>query len=217
VVSDLIDSYGSSVAFIGYHGGDPLATDRIAYYPFFAGYPTYLIDGHIDSWHGSPQWDYWDDDTDARLLVTTDVTLDLAVAPGATPEEREITATVCIEAGGTGKSMRMYLAEILDDYPPDPPPPQNFKRNGIRQMAATQDIVLAADACTDVSWTLTLDATSMASLEEMSFISWAQDDLAAGPAEVFQAIQLNWPLTSPRVFTDDFESGDFSGWSEVVP
>lgn len=217
MVSDFVDSYGLSMAVLGLHTGShglPWTNARIAYYPFFAGVPTYLIDGTIDSWHGSPQWDFWDDDTDDRLAITTDVTLAVAAVPGATPEEREITVTVCIEPGGTGKSMRIYMAEVLDNYPETA---QNFTRNGLRQVAATEDIVLASDTCTDVTRTLTLDATSLASLSEVSFICWAQDDLAIGPAEVFQASQLNWPLHSPTIATDGFELGDTSGWSLVVP
>ncbi len=212
VVSDLIDSYGPSMAVLGLHAGShelPWTTDRIVYYPFFAGYPTYLIDGTIDSWHGSPPWDFWDDDTDARLAITTDVTIDLRAVQGATPGERDITATVCIEPGGTGKSMRIYIAEVLDGYPPTA---QNFTRNGLRQVAATEDIVLATDACTEVTRTLNLDATTMGSLEDMSFICWAQDDLASGPAEVFQATQLDWPLHTDTIFADGFESGDTINW-----
>jgi hypothetical protein len=216
VVSDLIDAYGPSVAFLGLQGGSyeiPWTAARRAYYPF-QGYPTYMIDGILDSWHGSPPWNYWDDDTDARLAIPTDVTLALSAVQGAGPEIWELTATVCIEAGGVGKSMRVYLAEILDGYPAAV---SYFHRNGLRQVAATEDIVLAPDGCTDVVRTFTLDATSMASIENVSFVGWAQDDLPSGLAEVYQARQLSWPFSVDDIFADDFESADTGQWSTVVP
>jgi len=173
-----------------------------------------MIDGLDDSWHGSSPWEFWDDDTDDRLAITTDVTIELRAVQGATPEERDITATVCIESGGTGKSMRIYIAEVLDGYPATA---HNFIRNGLRQVAATEDIILASDTCTDVTRTLTLDATSLASLEDMSFICWAQDDLISGLAEVFQATQLDWPLHTDTIFSDGFESEDTTEWSMTSP
>jgi hypothetical protein len=180
----------------------------------FSDYPTYLIDGHLNSWHGSPQWDYWDDDTDLRLAVATDVTIDLEAAPGAVTGDYDVTARVCIEAGGTGDTMRVYIAEILDGYPKDA---LSFTRNGLRQVAPTEDIVLAADECTDVLRTLTLDADSLADIDSVSFVAWAQDDLAAGPAEVFQAGVVHHPFSTDLVFADGFESMDASAWSLTVP
>lgn len=201
------------MAVVGLHAGDPWETIRTNFYPFY-GYPTFMIDGLNDSWHGSPQWDYWDDDVNLRLAEPTDVTIDLTAVPGSAPEQWDLTATVCIEAGGTGKTMRLYLVEILDGYPPADP---NFTRNGHRQTAPTEDATLAVGACTDVTWPMTLDATSMANLEAVSFICWAQDNLDSGLAEVFQATQLSWPLNSDTIFLDGFESSDTSGWDTTSP
>lgn len=211
VVSDLIDSYGSSVVYLGLHGPPhehPWATARKAYYPFY-GYPTYMIDGLNDSWYGDYPWENWDDDTDARLVVPTDVTLELEAVDGATAAERVLTATACIEAGGVGKSMRIYIGQILDGYPPTA---ANFTRNGLRQMAATEDIVLAAGECAEVTRAITLEAEDLAVLELVSFVAWAQDDLPSGLAEVYQATQLDWPEHYEGIFGDGFETGDISMW-----
>ncbi len=216
VVSDLIDSYGSSVVYFVLHDSPhehPWTAARRAYYPF-SGYPTYMIDGINDSWHGSPAWDNWEPDTDLRLPTQTDVTINLSATDGATPEERELTATVCVEAGGTGKPMRIYIGQILDGYPPTA---ANITRYGLRQMAPTEDIVLAADTCIDVTRSFTLDATDTDALEEVSFVAWAQEDLASGLAEVYQATQLNWPDHTLTVFKNGFENGNTDGWSIVSP
>ncbi len=89
--------------------------------------------------------------------------------------------------------------------------------SGIRQAAATEDIVLAAGACQDVTRTFTFDATSMAAFGDISIIGWAQDDLTNGPAEVFQAGQMRGPFLAEEVFDDGFESGDTSHWGSVTP
>ena len=212
-----MDFYGDSLALLGMHLGGahgvPWSTNRISYYPFFAGTPTYLIDGIIDSWSGSPPWSSWDPDTAARLGIPTDVTIGLSATAGATSEEWHINANVCIEAGGTGKSMRIYIAQVLDNFPVG----STIDRNALRQVAATEDIVLASGACTDVVRTFTLDATSMAQVDDVVIIAWAQNDLAVGPAEVFQARQMIWPFWSEGIFSDDFETGDTSGWDQSAP
>jgi hypothetical protein len=217
VASDLLDAYGASVAVLGLHGNDvneiPWTAARRTYYTFFAGYPTWLIDGLIDSWSGNPPWSSWDPDTAARLAIPTDVTIELAAQEGATADEWHVTATVCIEPGGAGKSMRIYLAEVLDNFPVG----AHFTRNGLRQVADTEDIVLAAGACTDVMRTFMFDATTMAQIEDVAIIGWAQDDLTFGPAEVFQAGQMNWPFWTEHVFSDGFESGDTTAWSSTTP
>lgn len=70
----------------------------------------------------------------------------------------------------------------------------------------------------DVTRTFTLDATSLAAIDDVSIIGWAQDDLVNGPAEVLQAGQMHWPFWTENVFSNCFETGDTSGgWSLVVP
>ncbi|HSL18033.1 MAG TPA: hypothetical protein VLB51_09020 [Methylomirabilota bacterium] len=216
MASNLVDTFGSSIAVLGLHldsSGIPWNFTRVNYYPFFAGTPTWLIDGMIDSWSGSPPWNAWEPDTSTRVAVPTDVTITLSGQAGSVPEDWTITAAVCIEAGGTGKSMRIYLAEVLDDYPASPV----FTRNGIRQVAPTEDIVLASGACTDVTRALTFDAATMAQIDDVSIIAWAQDDLPSGPAEVFQATQMHWPFWTEGIFEDGFESGTTDEWTLAVP
>lgn len=183
------------------------------YYTNFLGFPTWMIDGELDSWSGTPPWSAWDPDTTARLAIPTDVTMDLSAVPGPSADVWDITATVCVEPGGLGKSMRIYLAEALDHFPAG----AHFTRNGNRQVAPTEDIVLAAGACVDVTRTFTFDATSMAAFEDVSIIGWAQDDLTFGPAEVFQASQMWTPFWTEDIFSDGFESNGTGSWSWVEP
>lgn len=217
MASDLVDQFGASLALLGLQfdnsGQVPWNIERRSYYTNFVGYPTWMIDGIIDSWSGSPAWSAWDPETAARAAVPTDVTLALSYAAGPTPDVWDFTATVCIEAGGVGRSMRIHLVEVLDNYPAG----AHFTRNAVRQAAATEDIVLAAGACQDVTRTFTFDATSMGAFGDISIIGWAQDDLTNGPAEVFQAGQIMGPFLSENIFDDGFETGDTNGWSAVIP
>ena len=217
MASDLVDQFGPTIAVLGLHCSDsneiPWNIARRTFYTHFVGYPTWMIDGELDSWSGTPPWSAWEPDTTARLAVPTDVTFELSAAPGPTPDVWDITATVCVEAGGLGKTMRIYLVEVLDNFPVG----AHFTRNGIRQAATTEDIGLVTGACQDVTRTFTLDATSMAQIDDVAIIGWAQDLLAFGPAEVFQASQMNYPFWTESIFGDGFESGDTIGWSLTVP
>jgi hypothetical protein len=212
VASSLVDQFGPSIAVLGMHGDAqnsiPWNAQRRAFYTNFAGYPTWMIDGELDSWSGTPPWGAWKPDTTARLAVATDVTVDMSAVEGPTPDVWDVTATICIEPGGLGKTMRFYMAEALDRFPVG----AHFTRNGIRQVAETADVEVASGACKDVTRTFTFDATSLASLENVSVIAWAQDDLDNGPAEVFQAHQLHWFPIIGGIARDGFELGDTSGW-----
>jgi hypothetical protein len=125
----------------------------------------------------------------------------------------EFTAEVCVEAGGAGKAMRVYMVQALDKYPTTP----THSRNTFQQAATTEDVTVAAGACVEVVRTFTFGALSMATPEEIRVMAWAQAPLGGIPAEVHQAAQLAWPFVEAAMFADGFESGDLSAWTLTVP
>jgi hypothetical protein len=211
VVSNLINSNPDNFALIGIHYGDIYSTTwgnkrRSFYDSIYAGTPCLVYDG---------LWDAWPMNTYASKLaaqqaVPTDVTLDLTAVPGSAADAWDVTAEVCVESGGVGKTATVYMVEVLDGFPEY----RDFSRNGFSQAVDTEDVVLASGACETVVRTFELDATSAASPEDVSIIAWAQTVVDQGPAEVFQAAQMDWPFpVTGEVFVDGFESGDLSAWA----
>ena len=207
-VSGLIDSY-PDFGVIGVHFGDEFNTSwgnaRATFYgPMGFTTPFFVFDGlTAPASHTLYEAEYL-----SNLAVVTDVTIDLSAAPSAGRDEAfDFTAHVCVETGGQSKLMRIYMVEVLDNYPET----ADFDRNGFRQAAATEDLPVNAGACTDVVKTMTLDATSMSRTQDVRIIAWAQAPLDTGPAEVYQAAILSGPFDA--IFSDGFESGNIDSWN----
>ena len=212
MVTTLITNYPKFVV-VEYHVQDayaePWGETRGEFYDIWAlGIPWFAYDGLWDAW----PIDTYESKLQQRLAVPTDVTLELSGVELAA-DTWEFTAEVCVEAGGAGKDMRIYMVQALDKYPVPPA----YSRNTFQQAAATEDVTVAAGACAEVVRTFTFDALSMATPEEIRVMAWAQAPLPGIPADVHQAAQLKWPFVEGPMFADGFESGDTAAWSATVP
>lgn len=214
MVNTLITNYPRFVV-VEYHTGlgDPYelpwGTARGLFYNIWSdGIPWFAYDGLFDAW---PIANY-EPALVQRMAVPTDVTLELSGVELAA-DTWEFTAEVCVEAGGVGKNMRIYMVQALDKYPVSP----TYSRNTFQQAATTEDVTVAAGACVEVVRSFTFDTLSMANPEDIVVMAWAQEPLPGIPAEVHQAAQLKWPFVEAAMFADGFESGDASAWSATVP
>ena len=169
------------------------------YIPMWAVDSLDWIEGTVGVWEGM---------VNARQAIPTDVTIESESRPGS-GSSIDVTASVCIEAGGVGRTMRIYMVQLLDNYPPVAP----YYRNCTRGSGLTQDITLAPGECLEVQGSLALDAPSSANPLDVMVAVWAQEPNPAFPAEVFQADVSQTFLIS----RDGFESGDTLAWSATVP
>lgn len=158
-----------------------------------------------------------------RQTVTTDVTIDLdVVSNGAS---RSVRATVCVEPGGVGKTMEVWLVQALDHYGP-----VNHDRNEVLEGNDGVEISLTAGECATVTEVFILNQTSIDSPKNVKFFAWAQDPswvydpqyfnnggtyLGASFAEIYQGAKALAPFD--HIFSDGFESTDTSAWSTSVP
>jgi predicted CXXCH cytochrome family protein len=129
--------------------------------------------------------------------IATDVTLELAVTPVSGPTW-SATATVGVEADGVEKTVRVYIVQVLDHWPDTKP----YHRNGFKQAATTEDVLIAPGQTVDVTREFTFDAESWSRQEDIKIFAWAQQPLDASPAEIYQAAQRVWPLVS---YPDDWD------------
>ena len=127
----------------------------------------------------------------ARKAVPTDVTIDL-VAKETGSWVYDVRATVCVEPAGTGKTVRIYMAEVLDNWPSWP----TYSRNTLRQAVNLKEFTIAAGECAEVVHRFTFYTPEQTSPEDIKIIAWAQEPLASAPAEVHQAGRMTWPFPS---------------------
>jgi len=142
----------------------------------------------------------------ARKEVKTYVTIDLEARLNVT--DWDVTATVCVEPAGSEMSMRIYMLQMLDNYPTV----AWYYRNCLQIMADTEDVVVPAGECVEVTRTFELGTPSAANPADVKFAAWAQDPLSSGPAEIHQAAQLAGFFEVP-FHGAGMETGDFTEWA----
>ncbi|MBN2447927.1 MAG: thrombospondin type 3 repeat-containing protein, partial [Phycisphaerae bacterium] len=198
-LSDLLDVYSGSLAFVQIHIYDESATAwGDARWAFHGGAytPTAVFDG-VDPLEGSvpdsaQQYTiYRTNHFLPQRDVATDVTLELSATP-LSGQTYRVSATVGIEAGGTSKTMRIFMVQVLDHWPAT----HSYHRNGFKQAAPTTDITLLPGETQVVEQDFTFDADSWASQQDIKIIAWAQAPSDTAPVAVYQAATRLWPLIS---------------------
>lgn len=218
----MIDNYPDTLALIAIHDGDayevPWGTARDAFYQA-AWTPFACWDGQQDAWPVNS----YEAKFISRQAVPTDVTIDMEVfGSGAM---RDVLATVCIEPGGIGRTMMIYMAQVLDHYGP-----ANFDRNMVQTGSSGAEITVAPGECRSVTESFALNSVSQGSPENLKFFAWAQNPLlifdpqvqyinnqwyGAWFGEVYQGGKALPPFNG--LLVDGFESGDTSKWGTVTP
>ncbi|GEM_PF-1855456 len=147
--------------------------------------------GSLDDLPG--QYDWYEQTYLARAGLPTDVTITLT-GYQVSGQIYRIGARVCLEAGGTPKTVRLYIVQVLDHWPSLPA----YSRNGFKQAAPTHDLALVAGECQTVFENLTFDTESWAQRQNIRIVAWVQEPQDSSPpsdpAEVFQAASTGWPL-----------------------
>jgi hypothetical protein len=194
----MLDNFPSTFAFMMIHHGDDYATtwgnQRATFYTDFGGYPTAYWDGGLIVSVGSgPTYADLVNYYQTRRNDPTDVTIDLT---GSITGEQEITMTaeVCIEEDGEGKNLRIYMVQMLDNWPFSP----SWSRTGFKQAAVTANITLEPGGCEVVQRTFTLDSTSWSHQDDVIVYCWAQEPQSSSPpsnrAEIYQGAISRWPF-----------------------
>ena len=126
----------------------------------------------------------------------------------------DVTANVCLDADGEGKTMRFHMVQVLDYWPPYP----TYHRNGLKQAADYVDITLGPGECEAVTNTFTFDTDSWTAQDDIKIIALAQDPKASWPAQVYNSASMQWPFPAPSVVIEEMAScklhddGTYDAW-----
>ncbi|MFH1747618.1 MAG: thrombospondin type 3 repeat-containing protein [Planctomycetota bacterium] len=198
----MIQNYGDTLAVVQYHYGDmyavPWGTARAAFYGVTET-PWALFDGVAEVIGEVPdvaqQYGRYEAEYIARQSLATDVTIELHAYP-VIDQTYRVSARVCLEAGGTARTVRLYTVQVLDNWPSYE---EFFSRYGFKQGAEPVDVYLEPGECQTVFSYFTFDFTSWQNQEDIRFVAWAQEPQDSGlpgdRAEVFQAAVMDWPFT----------------------
>ena len=192
----MLNTYPNTFIDVQYHLSDAYSTtwgnNRAAFYAL-AGTPTAWFDGMLKCegayQNDTQQYNWYLSQYNARRAVATDVTITITGEP-VSGQTYNVTARVCIQPGGTAKTMRIYMVQVLDYWPTT----FTYLRDGFKQAATTQDVPLTAGQCALVTRTFTFDSTSWGSQSNIKMIVWAQTTASAAPANIYQAAFMRWPF-----------------------
>jgi hypothetical protein len=171
----LLDAHPGTVVLLQMHSGDSASTswgDARATYYSLSGTPTAWFDGTtqiVGASSISSAYSQYTSAYNTRRNVTTYTTISGA-AYAVSPNQFNVRAQVGIEALGATQTMRVYIAQVIDNWPTSP----NYHRYGFRQAASFQEVTLNPGETTTVIRTLTLDSTSLARINDVKFVVWAQ-------------------------------------------
>jgi hypothetical protein len=152
------------------------------------GIPWSWFDG-VDDQIGAQSYGTYEGVYRTRLSTPTDVTIALSAEP-VSGQTYHVSAEVCLESGGTDKTVRVHMVQVLDYWPSY----GGYHRNGFKLHAQSEDITLAPGECQTIERDFTFDAESWANQEDITLVAWAQVPNDLGPAEVHQAAKLDWPF-----------------------
>jgi hypothetical protein len=179
----------------------------------YEGVPNFWVDGwdNVLGWYGSQavQIAQWSAKINARLGVSTDITIDVSTTELNLPNGT-FEANVCMEAGGTARTLRVHMVQVLDHFPDMT---TYTYRNTVRSGYQVGDYPLNPGECVPVQQTFTFGSIDLANALNIKIVAFAQEAEDHAVAEVYQ-VGSTWPF---RVFEDGFESGDLAGWSAVMP
>jgi thiol-disulfide isomerase/thioredoxin len=165
---------------------------RTQFYPGFQGYPTIWTDGVYERvGGGSGVYAALLSHYNARQNVPTDVVLNLGASQinGGT---YNVECNVGIEDGGQAKTLRIYIVQVLDNYPVG----EEWPHNCFIQAADIDDCTLAAGEFVTVQRQMTFSGASWSNPDDIRLIAWAQDPFNSGPAEIHQVTHSLYPFES---------------------
>jgi hypothetical protein len=212
----LMDNYESSFAMVYYYNysQNAWANARKVFYGV-SGVPAAWFDGVISrvGVYGDVNQTYnWYRSTyNTRQNVSTDVNIQLSGEYVAGQTYR-MYAEVCIEPGGQGKTMRVYMIQVLDHWPSS----AAQYRNVFKQAAATEDITLSPGDCQTIQRDFTFDADSWNQQNDMAILAWAQVPNSSGPAEIYQGAIMRWPFCIAADITEQPEGVDACDGETVI-
>ncbi len=148
--------------------------------------PTTFTDSVIEHTGAFPLGTY-QNDINTRLAVPTDVTIQMA-GESVGGFVYRVRAQVCIEEGGSPKTLRIQTVQVLDNYPPDAVPYRNCVKTG----APSIDVAVNPGRCTIIERDLTFDTTSIFQAQNIRIIMWAENPTT--PLEVYNAAVMPWPF-----------------------
>jgi hypothetical protein len=128
-----------------------------------------------------------------RHNIPSDIVMQVGadeISPPTTPPTYEVQISMTLDPGAAGRTVRVYVAQVLDYYPTSP----SYSRNCFRNATATQDVPLTPGENVLITETLQVDSTSASNPDDMSIYAWAQVPNGSGPAEVYQSAIIDYPF-----------------------
>ncbi len=204
----LMEEFPDSFIGMQIHGADDYATawgdSRFEFYNL-TGFPGVWVDGvqSLIGSFGTPEANYNQlrELYMSRQNAPTDVTL-LVCGTAVGSDTYAISIDVGIETTGSSKEMLIYCAQVIQDYPDS-----DSYNYACFMQSEIQQVYLPTGSSLEVDFTFILNSESVARLNDVEFIVWAQSTSSSSPSEVYQTARHHLNFEDPQI--DQFIVGPF--------
>ena len=214
VLTQLMEDYPDSLVVLQAHLSDNYQVPwNIQRWNFYSGYyiPRVQVDG-LTAYIGSGEGSYANllAAMNARLAIPTDVTIRLFGEP-VSGQTYHITARLDLEEGASPKTVRVHIVDALFDYPYAADGRYN---NCVMQGFNLGDFNLVPGETTTIERDITFNNVSWGRPDDIRIALFAQQPLAAGPAEVYDAEIMAWPF--PGLCPADLDGDETVGTADLL-
>jgi hypothetical protein len=205
-----MDDYPELFTFVQYHVDDNYDTSwgnsRASFY-HVSGIPDTYFDG-TGRVSGGQGYSVMYNRFQSELDDPTDITLQVS-GEHVSGNTYKFTANVGMQANGTARTVRVYMVQVLDEYPgPAQGEPKTYYRNCFMQAMSPVTISLSPGEVVDLERQFTLSLGNGGSIYETQIIAWVQTPASTGPAEIYQTATTYYPFTPPTPPGDWDADGD---------
>lgn len=201
-LSRLMENYPGEIAAIQLQGANPYlhrwVIERKDFYNFY-GYPELWFNGAVNLVGAYPTDDQTYTWYRSSFLNERSEPTDVTIEIGATPlvgQTYRVWVRATVDPDGTAKTARIHLVVAVDRYPYAT---DSRYRNSVRNPDwGSVDVSLVPGESTLVTTDVTFDSLAWSRPDDIRLVAWAQKPFSSGPADVYNAGIVSWPL--PTMF-----------------
>ncbi len=202
------DSFLSIQPHVGNDGYDIAWCGQRATFYGVGGIPATWFGGVLECegayTNDNQQYNWYNSQRQQRANTPTDVTIELSGVETAA-QTYDITATVAIEAGGTGKDVKLHFVEVLDYYPASA---DDRYRNCVVEHQGGATHTLAAGESVTVTKSFAITGMSWTNRDDARIVVFVREPGSPGPKQVYNSAVTTWPFSPPDVDGDVDGDGD---------
>jgi hypothetical protein len=215
VLTQILQEYEDDLVVLQLHNNDgyetPWGDDRDTFYGWNT-LPSVQVDGLVLLSGNDANYYSLVSGMGDRLAIPSDITIDLFALPSG-DQTYTINGYITLGEDAEATTVRLHLVNALFDYPENDDGRYN---NCVMEGVDLGELVLTPGETLIVDHDFTFSEISWSRPEDIRIAMFAQEPLATGPAEVYQAQIISWPFPEPMICLGDTNEDGFVNTTDLL-